>query len=193
MTNGSIGCAISHMKMWEFISKSDPENLFLVCEDDIILSKNFNDKIQDLLNEMPLNFDLLNLGGYNNRSRDIKYFVKNDLFKSYNPRLGLYSYLIHPKGAKKLLDCLKPLDLIYGGIDTKIGQLTRNGYLEIYQIYPSIVNVNYEFSSNIFNYSERNKKKIENKQQLTVAHIACRLMVIKTRNFNFEHRENQQI
>lgn len=170
LTSGSIGCAISHMKLWEFISKSDPKNLYLICEDDITLSHNFNQRLQCLLYDLPLYFDIIFLGGYNNRARDVKYFIYEGLFKSYNPRRGLYSYLISPNSAKKLLSCAKPIDLLYGGIDTKIGKLTRNGKLEVFQVYPSIVDVDYGFTSNIFNYSERNKKRIDDNQQLTASH-----------------------
>jgi len=168
LSNGSIGCAISHMKIWESISKKDSANLYLIFEDDIVLTHDFNTKIQNLLTEIPIDFDLINLGGFNNRGRDIHYFVNNNLFKSYNPRRGLYGYIINSKSAKKLIDLIKPLDLIYGGIDTIIGKLTRNNKLKVYQMHPSIVEVNYNFTSNIFNYSERNKKKVQNNQQLTI-------------------------
>jgi len=161
LSKGSIGCAISHIKIWESISTQDSNNIFLILEDDVILLPNFVTKFKILLSELPVNFDLIYIGGFNNRGRDIQYFVNKYLFKSYNPRRGFYSYIINPKSAKKLIDLIKPFDLSYGGIDTIIGKLTRKGKLEIYQIYPSIVDVDLSFKSNIFNYSLRNFKEVE--------------------------------
>jgi len=149
-------------------------HLYLIFEDDIILASDFDKKVKNLLNEVPLDFDLIFLGGFNNRKRDIQHFVSNNLFKSYNPRRGLYSYIVTPKSAKKLINLIKPIDLIYGGIDTMIGKLTRNKKLVVYQVFPSIVKVDYSFTSNIFNYSERKSKKVQNNQQLTknIVHAA---------------------
>jgi hypothetical protein len=79
LSSGSIGCAISHMKIWESISKKDSTNLYLIFEDDIVLTHEFNTKVQKLMSEIPINFDLINLGGFNNRGRDIHYFVNNNL------------------------------------------------------------------------------------------------------------------
>lgn len=161
LSSGSIGCAISHMSVWERILNDDSSNLYLIFEDDIVLSNDFSTKLINLLAELPINFDLIYLGGFNNRARDIQYFVNNNMFRSYNPRRGMYGYIINSKSAKKLIDFVKPIDLLSGGIDTIVGKLTRNNKLEVYQLYPSIVEVNFNFTSNIFNYSERYKKKME--------------------------------
>ena len=161
-----MGCAISHMKVWEKVAESDDENLFLILEDDIIITPNFKTRIKQLLNKLPQNFDMIYLGGFNNRARDINFYIDGGLFKSYNPRRGLYGYLINPKSARKLKKLANPINIYYGGIDTIIGKLTRQKKLDAYQILPSIIEVDYSFTSNIYNYSERNRKKIEKKQQV---------------------------
>jgi GR25 family glycosyltransferase involved in LPS biosynthesis len=170
LSNGSIGCAISHQKVWEKIAELNDNSLYLILEDDIIVTHDFKLRIKQLLNELPENFDLIFLGGFNNRAREIDFYINAGLFKSYNPRRGLYGYIINPKSANKLKKLVSPVNLYYGGIDTRIGKLTRQKQLEVYQIFPSIIEIDYSFTSNIYNYSERKRKRIEKKQQVTKTH-----------------------
>lgn len=162
LSKGSLGCAISHMKVWEKVAISKTSDLFLILEDDVILKQNFSLELNNLLSCIPIDFDIIFLGGFNNRPQDIEFFINESLFKSFNPRRGFYSYIINSESARKLINLVKPIDLIYGGIDTFIGKLVRMKKLRAYQVFPSIVDVDYSFDSNIYNYSERNRKKIEN-------------------------------
>jgi len=160
LSHGSIGCAISHIKLWEYISKQSNDNIFVIFEDDIILVENFKSHFYELTKKLPSDFDIIFLGSNSTRGRDLSYFIDKKIFKSYNPRRGLYAYLVNPNSAKKLVKLIKPFDLLYGGLDTKIGKLTRRGLLNVYHFFPSIVEVDTDITSNIYNFSLRNKKRV---------------------------------
>lgn len=160
LSEGSIGCAISHIKLWEEIAQKNTEDFFIIFEDDIILPDDFKPRLFELIKQLPFDVDILFLGSGSTRGRDIKYFVNEKIFKSFNPRRGLYAYLLHPESAKKLITLVKPFDQLYGGIDTKIGKLTRKGLINVYHLYPNCVNVDTDIISNIYNFSLRNKKQV---------------------------------
>lgn len=166
LSRGSIGCAISHMKLWEDIASKATDEIFTVFEDDVILPYNFTTKLSQLVKQVPMDFDIIYLGSGSTRGRDIKYFINDILFKSFNPRRGLYAYLLRPKSAKKLIDLIKPFDQIYGGLDTKIGKLSRRGWINAYHLYPSFVDVDTDIVSNIFNFSLRNKKQVMTEKEI---------------------------
>lgn len=160
LSRGSIGCAISHIKLWEDIAGKATNDIFTVFEDDIILPDNFNARFLHLVKQLPIDFDIIYLGSGSTRGRDIKYFVNETIFKSFNPRRGLYAYLLRPESAKKLINLIKPFDQRYGGLDTKIGKLTRRGLINVYHLYPNCVSVDTDIISNIYNFSLRNKKQV---------------------------------
>lgn len=160
LSKGSIGCAISHIKLWEDIAQKKAEDVFVIFEDDIILPDDFRPRFFQLIKHLPFDFDILFLGSGSTRGRDIKYFVNETIFKSFNPRRGLYAYLLRPESAKKLINLIKPFDQRYGGLDTKIGKLTSRGLINVYHLYPNCVSVNTDIISNIYNFSLRNKKQV---------------------------------
>jgi len=61
---GFLGCLDSHRRLFQMAKDNDIETL-LVMEDDIEVDQNFNDKLQVVLSELPEDWDLLYLGGWN--------------------------------------------------------------------------------------------------------------------------------
>lgn len=156
ITSGSKGCGTSHILLWKKISEDRNNSLNIIFEDDIIFNKQFN--ISNLEGGLPNDFDIFYLGSWNIRGRDINYSISENVVSSYNPRKGLYAYAITPMGAKKLLEYCLPINILYGGLDTKIGKVVRQGKIKAYQIIPNLVSVNFTFPSDIFNPSLPQKK-----------------------------------
>lgn len=152
LSHGALGCALSHIQLWERISKRE-DGLYLIFEDDIIFSDSFKENLQMLEKNYPSNCDIFYLGSRNNRLRDILEYTDANYVQSFNPRMGAFAYAITPRGAEKLLSSLIPIHLICGGIDTALGILVRNRILNAYQFYPTQVFHNNALSSNIFNPS----------------------------------------
>jgi GR25 family glycosyltransferase involved in LPS biosynthesis len=112
LTKGAIGCALSHKKVWEKVLYGD-DNYVLILEDDIRFHKDYNNKLQAIINKVP-NYDILFLGthGYT-QNKATKYF---DIPKII---YGLFGYIINKKAAQILLQVFP----ITEQIDTDIAKV----------------------------------------------------------------------
>jgi GR25 family glycosyltransferase involved in LPS biosynthesis len=156
LSHGALGCALSHIRLWQKIAKSE-EGLYLIFEDDVFFSMSFMNSLGMLANSYPYDCDLFFLGSRNNRPRDILYITETMFARCFNPRMGAFAYALTPNGARKILSLLIPIDLLCGGIDTALGILVRNKALKSYQFYPTQVFHDNSCASNIFNPSVPNK------------------------------------
>lgn len=159
LSSGSLGCILSHVKLWETFSKSESE-LLLVFEDDIIINGDYY-SVCDLIKSIPKNFDLVYLGSGSIKSYFNLRHISNQLGKPFSIRKGAYSYLLSKNGARKLLTENKKIIITCGGIDTLLGIATMRKKINTYHVLEDICKVNFNFSSNIQNNSLPTKK-IEN-------------------------------
>lgn len=111
---GEIGCYLSHTKIWQEIIDNNYKNC-IIFEDDVIPKTNY-EMIIKYLDNIPDNYDIAYLGWWNRFS--FNYVNKNSYwyYTNYNDRnkqnvLGLYSYVISNKGARKLLSKAFPIDI----------------------------------------------------------------------------------
>lgn len=110
LTYGSLGCALSHKLIYEECSYDTKP--YLVFEDDIILHKNFDPKLQELINviqKKDISFDIIYLG-YNEIPGFYKVDIDSVLSKPSGLITGTYGYILSPNGCKKLLDHIFPLN-----------------------------------------------------------------------------------
>ena len=110
---GEIGCYLSHTNIWKEIVSNNSNNC-IIFEDDVIPDKKY-EKIIKYIEDVPDDYDIAYLGWWsrnninnNNKNSNWLYTV-NDSEKSNI--LGLYSYIISNKGAKKLLSKSFPIDV----------------------------------------------------------------------------------
>ena len=61
ITKSEWGCADSHIRVWRDIAEKGYE-MALVFEDDISLVPNFTSKLQEVMDELPPDWDFVNLG-----------------------------------------------------------------------------------------------------------------------------------
>ena len=61
---GIIGCALSHIKLWNELIVSPDMNVMFVLEDDVVLAPNFLTKLQHLIGQLPRDWDILMLGHF---------------------------------------------------------------------------------------------------------------------------------
>ena len=132
-SNGAIGCALSHLQLWEkCIELNRP---ILIMEDDAIVNHDFMNHLNTVKNILPDDWDILQLT-YNYDSalsynitefeKCNCYFSQNKLTKSHilkfvdskinttiaklNNSFGTSAYMISPKGAKILKTKCFPLN-----------------------------------------------------------------------------------
>jgi GR25 family glycosyltransferase involved in LPS biosynthesis len=133
-TKGAIGCALSHGILWEKCIELDRP--IIVMEDDLIVSKDFSNHLQAVMEMLPLdNWDILQLSynldtilSYKNTNysdchcifddNNITDTMVNDFRSStihptiarLNYCFGTSCYLLHPRGAKLLSKNCFPLN-----------------------------------------------------------------------------------
>ena len=135
---GIMGCAFSHIKLWSKLMNDKTHDVYLVLEDDVLMSNSTEIFLkyitEQLLNMIP-EWDVLFLGNHVKKERkesqvvvqkfDPKQFMEN----SYG---GTFCYLIHKRGAAKLLT-----NLIANGMNYAIDwDMCRLDCMNNYFMYP---------------------------------------------------------
>lgn len=107
LTYGSLGCALSHKKIWEECqNKTKP---YLILEDDAVPHKEFNNIFKSIVNKLSsIQYDIFYIG-YNQIPGFKKVKIDNVISKPSGLITGTYGYIVHPDGAKKLLSIF-PID-----------------------------------------------------------------------------------
>ena len=149
MRLGAIGCAISHIKLWEtFLNGED--KFLIIMEDDVYLKPKFNKNLYNYLNHLPNNFDISYLLIHPNKSFQ-NLFNKsiniNGYVKKGFGQWGTVAYILSRKGAKKLLELAKP---IYKPIDEMIKSAIEDNKIISYVPNNKLVYMPYNFKSNIW-------------------------------------------
>lgn len=115
LTDGSIGCAMSHMLIWRDIilrsaSGSPPDATFLVIEDDCEFVQNFSEALlEERLAEVPSDWEIVYLGGQDLLRRQQDYQVAPRVRRLYKGFRETTAYLINQKGAKACLEVTIPM------------------------------------------------------------------------------------
>lgn len=119
LTLGEIGCAISHIKVYEHMVENNIESA-IILEDDAIVSQHFKEIVEDTLNKINKNHELI----FFDHGKVKSHFFKKQIVEGY--RLAHYktpsknsrrciiyatAYLITLSGAKKLLNYAYPIRL----------------------------------------------------------------------------------
>jgi GR25 family glycosyltransferase involved in LPS biosynthesis len=141
LKDGQLGCALSHMNLWNYSLKYKNKYL-LVLEDDVILEKDIYNKINNLENYLPENWDVIFLGGCNvyGKKYNEKFIIPTKYDKLYN--LCLHAMLINKKSIPKLNSIMKPIMV---PIDNQI----RDNYksLNVFYANPNLINQNKDLIS----------------------------------------------
>lgn len=105
--------ALKHYKALEYIANSNPEDINIVLEDDVVYEEKVCLLLEKLIMSLPSNYDMVFMGLPGNAEiknrNDIKYQNTSEVF-----RILPYtdSYLISPKAAKQLYDEFLPIKFV---------------------------------------------------------------------------------
>jgi len=98
---GHIGCWDSHRRLL-LHAKNNNHDLVMILEDDVEFSTNFKEELQTLLNELPDDWDLLYLGGWN--VGDVINYSKS--LNVANVVYATHAYIIRDKFFDTVLDSI---------------------------------------------------------------------------------------
>lgn len=157
LSEGQIGCALSHILLWEkFLNSNKP--YLIVMEDDVVLVNNFNYKLNRFIKYLPNDYDIayifihdyyIHLSNKNYRKKRYHEYKKasniNPYVKKVFPMIGCVAYMLSRKGAKKLLDyctkLIKPIDNMIENYPYPINVYSSN---------IKLVDIPYSLKSNIW-------------------------------------------
>jgi collagen beta-1,O-galactosyltransferase len=108
---GEIGCYLSHTNIWKEIIENNYNNC-IIFEDDVIPKVDYL-TISKYIEDVPDDYDIAYLGWWSRTKSNSKDKNSNWLYTDKEDKkiLGLYSYIISNKGAKKLLSKAFPIDI----------------------------------------------------------------------------------
>jgi GR25 family glycosyltransferase involved in LPS biosynthesis len=148
----AIGCAISHMMLWEKLLASN-DNIMLILEDDVIFAQkpdDFKHLLTKSLENVPENFDVLYLGCYGCKSEDNPvsklyssisnkrdHQVINEFIVKPKVIMAMHAYIISRRGAKKFLKHLKKK--IFTHIDVNLQKISNENDVESYVSNPMLI------------------------------------------------------
>lgn len=157
LKDGQIGCALSHINLWNKIKKSKA-NTILILEDDSIIPKNFWVNYQKYMAELPKNWDMVLFGGSRIKGHKYsKHLLKPK--KTVHGNWGTFAYLIKKSTATKLLNTCTHL------YDTIDHHLNKRFYCQnkVFFANPQMIKHDYNAFSNI-NGEKRSKDAKKNNQ-----------------------------
>jgi glycosyl transferase family 25 len=106
---GGVGCALSHIAIWEWLAASEHDKV-MVFEDDAVVPAGFVRNANAIISSSPVlcgsSWDLLLLGG---SWADVKPIQGEDKVQYISGFFGLYGYVITKKGAQALLKEVYPI------------------------------------------------------------------------------------
>lgn len=116
VTPGGLGFYLTHTKILDYVVE-EGKTVF-VMDDDILIHKNFDNLLPEILSELPKDFDFCYLGYYDTKYERIP--VSNALFKPKGQFCGPHAYIVSPKGAAKILKMIYPIEI---QLDSRLYQL----------------------------------------------------------------------
>lgn len=163
LSTGEVGCALSHLGVYQHLLKHNIKQA-VILEDDIIISPSFIDSLS-MIDYAPKDWELILLG-HSDSPTGLGHFCKVNIPLAHNPTQfligkpiitvgGTYGYIINQNGANRILS---QIGKFYQALDNYTGDYK---YTNLYSVYPHTVRVNFNSLSAI-TASIKTKKKPKN-------------------------------
>jgi glycosyl transferase family 25 len=144
MHPNEIGCALSHIGIWEMLARNRYERA-LIMEDDAIIEPEFPDLLSSL-DWVPPDADVVNLSWHMaNPTLRTPLTAGRDICRFDRPVMGTGSYIIGQRGVRNLLRHAYPVRM---PVDSLMGDERRAG--TIYGVNPPVIGWNPRLESDIW-------------------------------------------
>lgn len=156
--DASIGCALSHVTLYNKIynkyKNNTSQQFFIICEDDAILSENFSQKLNNIIKELPNDWDFVYLGG--NQTIGKKYSENLLIPDLSRKNFGFFGYMLSKKGIEKAVKNCK-------NINRPIDNFLKSKDLNYFTCNPHIIHHDYNNVSNLTGKNRKEDSKTRNK------------------------------
>jgi GR25 family glycosyltransferase involved in LPS biosynthesis len=156
MRRGEVGCALSHIFIWNGLLSDDKYKYYLIFEDDAIIPDDFKDKLEVILKDVEgKDWDILylndNCHGHFKKQCDGDDYSDTTILP-FRAGYGLYGYIINKKFADKCInnlhkDGIPSIFPLYMPVDDYLDFKSRSKTLTCIRSKEIIVEVNRKFDS----------------------------------------------
>lgn len=150
--NSTIGCALSHITLYNMLYqkfKNDTsQEYFIIAEDDAIFVKDFNSKLNIVLNELPSDWDFIYLGSSKPVGKKYSTHLIKPEFKE-GGNWGFFGYMLSKKGLSKIVKYSRL-------VDKPIDNFLKNTDLNYFIANPTIIKHDFDNVSNLTGISRKN-------------------------------------
>lgn len=111
--NCQIGVCISHYMVVEEIRHSNTNEFTLVLEDDVYLPNDFQNKLKNLLYDIPNDFDIACISWFVGNGFEADFRPVNDNWQTFikGDIFGCAAYIVkNSASAEKILQCISPIN-----------------------------------------------------------------------------------
>jgi GR25 family glycosyltransferase involved in LPS biosynthesis len=141
MTDGEVGCCMSHIRIWKKIVEDDIDVCLVVEDDANKILPGFDLILSNLINKLPKDWDVFIIGFM--LFRDKGELVSDDFLK-IKEFLLTHCYLINKKGAQKFLENLQvdsPIDTFMTRCSDKVNIYSHNYFRrkDADKMYPALI------------------------------------------------------
>jgi glycosyl transferase family 25 len=154
-----IGCALSHIKIWEDAIKNNYNNI-IVFEDDAIIFDNFWDNLQNTYNCLPDKWNILYLDISYGYLQKINNCISRVVYKE-RKNFGMIGYILNKNIVNKIISQFNNGYKLNVPIDVYIANLNNNDF---YMTYPNLITFSNIYSNildktrDLFNYKKITRK-----------------------------------
>lgn len=130
LTNGEVGCYLSHVKVWNMLVEQNL-NKILICEDDTIWRPDANEIADRFMAEVPDDWDIIHFHSYvvvgSGKQNDIcRKRISTHVWRGCNEGGGSVCYAITARGARFLLEKAFPVCYAVDGVTNKFTSPKRS-------------------------------------------------------------------
>lgn len=150
--NSTIGCALSHITLYNMLYqkfKNDiSQEYFIITEDDAIFVKDFGNKLNVVLNELPPDWDFVYLGSSKPVGKKYSIHLIKPEFKEVG-NWGFFGYMLSKKGLSKIVKYSRL-------VDKPIDNFLKNTDLNYFIANPTIIKHDFDNVSNLMGINRKN-------------------------------------
>lgn len=150
--NSTIGCALSHITLYNILYQKYKNNTsqeyFIIVEDDAIFVKDFNSKLNILLNELPPDWDFVYLGSSKPVGKKYSTHLIKPEFK-LGGNWGFFGYMLSKQGLSKIVKYSRL-------VDKPIDNFLKNTDLNYFIANPTIIKHDFDNVSNLTGINRKN-------------------------------------
>ncbi|MCX5849629.1 MAG: glycosyltransferase family 25 protein [Deltaproteobacteria bacterium] len=140
LTQGEVGCYISHVKAWNMMVDQRLGNV-LICEDDIVWRPDANEIADRFMSEVPDDWDIIHFHSYvgigSGRHNDSdRKRISEHVWRGFDEGGGTLCYAINIRAARFLLGKAFPICYAVDGLTNKLTSPERNTEYHGYVCHP---------------------------------------------------------